>query len=248
MTRQEFSNQFDTLASSYRRFKDFDDREVLDSIEFDEYEKSLFLTKAQEELVLSLYNGRNSSLQGFEETEELRRYLSNLTEEVKLNPISTTGGKPLGIDSSSKFFTLPDDLWFITYEAVEITGKTCDHGTSMEVIPVRQDEYHRIKRNPFRGVNDRRALRLDLSDNVIEIISKYQVTEYYVRYLRKIKPIILEDLPNGLTISGLNEATDSEIHEGLHQRLLEMAVDMAMKSKIGAVSQQTQRSNNNNRE
>jgi len=69
MILEEFSNQFDVLVNSYRRFKDFDDRELLDSVEFDEYEKSLYLTKAQEELVLSLYNGRNSSLQGFEETE-----------------------------------------------------------------------------------------------------------------------------------------------------------------------------------
>jgi len=44
MTNQEFSNEFDTLVNSYRRFKDFDDREILDSIEFNEYEKSVFLT------------------------------------------------------------------------------------------------------------------------------------------------------------------------------------------------------------
>ena len=59
MAREEFSNGFDVLVNSYKRFKDFDKQELLDSIEFNEYEKSLFLTKAQEELVISLYNGRN---------------------------------------------------------------------------------------------------------------------------------------------------------------------------------------------
>lgn len=44
MTNSEFSNQFDLLVSSYRRFKDFDNQELLDSIEFDEFEKSLYLT------------------------------------------------------------------------------------------------------------------------------------------------------------------------------------------------------------
>ena len=39
MTTEEFSNEFDTLVSSYRRFKDFDNKEALDSLEFDEYEK-----------------------------------------------------------------------------------------------------------------------------------------------------------------------------------------------------------------
>ena len=51
MTLEEFSNGFDTLVNSYRRFKDFDKQEMLDSIEFDEYEKSFYLTKAQEEVV-----------------------------------------------------------------------------------------------------------------------------------------------------------------------------------------------------
>lgn len=44
MTTEEFSNEFDTLVSSYRRFKDFDNQELLDSIEFDEFEKSFYLT------------------------------------------------------------------------------------------------------------------------------------------------------------------------------------------------------------
>ena len=234
MDRHEFSNGFDTLVSSYRRFRDFDGREPLDTIEFDEYEKSLFLTKAQEELVSSLYNGRNSSLQSFEETEELRRYLSGLIEEVELSPIATSNGMPLGVDSKSKFFTLPDDLWFITYEAVGVEGHPCSGETTahtMEVVPVRQDEYHRLKKNPFRGANNRRALRLDLSENNVEIVSKYQVTSYYVRYLKKLKPIVLEDMPDGLTVRGEFKATDCELHEGLHEKILELAVDMAMKSK-----------------
>ena len=91
--------------------------------------------------------------------------------------------------------------------------------------------YHKIKKNPFRGANFRRTLRLDLSDNNVEIVSKYEVTKYYVRYLRKLKPIILVDLPNELTIGGLGVATESEIHESLHQRMLEMAVQRALQSK-----------------
>lgn len=231
MNLQELSNQFDVLVSSYRRFRDFDNKEPLDTLEFNEYEKSIFLTKAQEELVLSLYNGRNSLLQGFEETEELRRYLSNLVEEAELSPIETSDGKPLGIESNSKFFTLPENLWFITYEKALCAGETCESKASQEVYPVRQDEYQRLKKNPFRGANDRRALRLDLSEGNVEIISKFRVTSYYVRYVRKIKPIILVNLPNDLTIGGLSEATECEIHESLHQRILERAVMMALRSK-----------------
>ena len=231
MTVEEFSNQFDLLISSYRRFRDFDNKEPLDTIEFDEYEKSLYLTKAQEELVLSLYNGRNSSLQNFEETEELRRYLSNLIEEAELPPIETTSGKPLGIESNSKFFTLPENLWFITYEKALCAGESCKMKASQDVYPVRQDEYNKLKNNPFRGANGRRALRFDLSEGNVEIISKFGVTSYYLRYIRKVKPIILENLPNELKIGGVSNISECELHEALHQRILELAVQMALQSK-----------------
>lgn len=232
MTTQEFSDAFDTLVSSYRRFKDFDNKEILDSIEFNEYEKSYFLTKAQDELVIALYNGRNVSGESFESTEELRRYLSNLVKEARLQPITNTSGLVIGIGSNSKFFTLPQDLWYITYEAIDIDGARCSALSPMDVYPVTQDDYNKTKRNPFRGANDRRALRLDLSDGVIEIVCKYIVKDYYVRYLRKPKPIILVNMPNNLTIDGVGKKSECELHEALHQRILERAVTEALQSKI----------------
>ena len=122
----EFSHQFSTLLNSHALAAGYGNTDNPATIELDEYEKSLFLTNAQEEIALSLYSGRNSSLQSFEETEELRRYLSSLVCEAELDPIETSNGKPLGIDSNSKFFILPDGteepaVWFITYEAVTIT-------------------------------------------------------------------------------------------------------------------------------
>ena len=244
MNTQEFSHQFDTLLNSYAVAAGFGKADSLATIELDEYEKSLFLTNSQEEIALSLYTGRNSSGLSFEETEELRRYLSNLVCEAELSPITTTDGKPLGIESTSKFFTLPKDLWFITYESVALEKGKCESHFSMEVVPVRQDEYHKIKKNPFRGANDRRALRLDLADGVVEIVSKFPVTEYYIRYIRKLKPIILVDLTNeGLDIEGEHEVMGSDVHESLHQRILERAVELAIGSKAGASSQQTRRNN-----
>lgn len=232
MITQEFSDAFDTLVSSYRRFKDFDNKEILDSIEFNEYEKSYFLTKAQDELVIALYNGRNVSGESFESTEELRRYLSNLVKEARLQPITNTSGLVIGIGSNSKFFTLPQDLWYITYETVDIDGARCSALSPMDVYPVTQDDYNKTKRNPFRGANDRRALRLDLSDGVIEIVCKYIVKDYYVRYLRKPKPIVLVNMPNNLTIDGVGKKSECELHEALHQRILERAVTEALQSKI----------------
>lgn len=231
MKREEFSNGFDVLVSSYKRFKDFDKQELLDSVEFNEYEKSVFLTKAQEEIVLSLYNGKNPYGDTFEGTEELRRYLSNLITEKYLKPITNISGTPLGLESKSKFFTLPEDLWFITLESVVVDNGKCKAETAMKVYPVKQDEYQVIRDNPFRGANGRRALRLDLSESNVEIICKYMIAVYYIRYIKKVPPIILEDLPNDLTIEGKSEARDCILHEALHQKILERAVQIALQSK-----------------
>lgn len=231
MTVEELSNQFDVLVSSYRRFKDFDNREILDSVEFNEYEKSYFLTKAQNEIVTSLYNGRNNSGESFESTEELRRYLSNLVKEARLSPITNTSGMVLGINSSSKFFTLPKDVWFITYESAYLDDAKCGSYNPIDVVPVTQDEYNEIKNNPFRGLSDRRALRLDLSDGVVEIVCKYIVNSYYLRYLRKPKPIVLVDMPNQLTIDGEGKTSACELHEAIQQKILDRAVMEALQSK-----------------
>lgn len=239
MNNKEFSNGFDILVSSYRRFKDFDDKENLDSIEFDEYEKSYYLTKAQEELVVALYSGKNSTGDSFESNEEERRYLSNLVKQATLQPISNTSGLPLGIGSNAKYFTLPDDTWYITYEAANIDDAKCKGMSILDVYPVTQDDYNKTKRNPFRGTNERRALRLDLAEGVIEIVSDYNVTSYYVRYLRKPNPIVLKDMPNNLTIEGINGETPCELHEALHQKILERAVAEALQSKaVGSKEKQ----------
>lgn len=236
MTLEEFSNGFDTLVSSYRRFKDFDRKENLDSVEFNEYEKSYYLTKAQKDVVISLYNGLNAKGDSFESTEENRRYLSNLVGEASLKPISNSSGLLLGVGSNSKFFTLPEDLWFITYEAVNLSDIHCKALTPMDVYPVTQDDYNKTRRNPFRGANDRRALRLDLSDGVVEIVCKYSVSDYYLRYLRKPCPIVLEDLPNNITIDGTGTRSQCELHDALHGRILELAVQEALRDKLGSMA------------
>ena len=242
MLTNDFSSQFDVLLNSYAMTAGFGSTNNPGTIELDEYEKSLLLTKSQEDIAIELYSGRNSMGTSFEETEEMRRYLSRLVKEARREPITTSSNKPLGIDSNSRFFTLPPDLWFITYENVNISDGKCDSHTSMDVYPVTQDEYHKIKRNPFRGANNRRALRLDLSDGIVEIVSKYTVTEYYLRYLRKLQPIVLANLGDEQSIEGISTISECELPETLHQRILDRAVQLALQSRgIGTASQTTQR-------
>lgn len=227
MTTQEFSDSFDTLINSYSSKVSFGNQDI----GFDEYEKSLFLTKAQEEIVLSLYTGKNIGAESFESTEEMRRVLSNIIRETTLSPIEREEGHPIGYESNSRFFTLPEDLWFITSEFVSVDNFKCNKETHLRVYPTRQDEYQNIRNNPFRGLTDRRALRLDLADGVIEILCKYDVVKYYVRYIAEPYPIILSKLPNNLTINKKREEHGCDLHKSLHYKILDRAVQLALQSK-----------------
>lgn len=203
------------------------------------YEKSVFLTDAQNETAINLYNGKNILGEAFEQTEELRRYLSNLVLDAKIEPYSPNNeGELPKIDTNSKFFKLPQNtetdkykkVWFIVLENAITSNGKCGEGSYIDVVPMRYDEYSKIKKNPFRGANDRRALRFDYSEDLVEIVSKYNITYYHIRYLRKPKPIILEDLQGGLTIDGENTAMSCELPDSLHKAILMRAVELAVES------------------
>ena len=219
MTNEEFSNEFDILINN-----------INVGLEFDEYEKSVYLTKAQEEVVEGLYTGKITG-DSFEGTEQLRRYLADLVKTA----ILPCNKAPKGLSNNSVFAVLPDDLWFITYESVALNGDTpCINGKEIQVVPVTQDEYHRIKGNPFRRQNSRRALRLDVGNSMVELISDEDIRSYLVRYMSRPEPIILLDLPEELSINNVNEKTECKLNPGLHRTILEIAVNMAIKSRVSS--------------
>lgn len=240
MTTEEFSNAFDTLVSSYRRFKDYDKKEELDSIEFDEYEKSLWLTDAQNEVVVSLYTGKNAYGESFEVTEELRRYLDSLVKQEDYENTDRVSGMT-GISSSSVFYALPSDVAYILYEKLNLSGidKACLENMTADVYPVTHDEYNRIMRNPFRGPTTFRALRVDCGERVIdtvrmrlvEIISAAAFNKYTIRYLSRPEPIVLEDMPEGVTINGYGVKNECKLDSMLHDTILKHAVQLALASK-----------------
>ena len=259
MSNQEFSDSFDTLLNSYSRSAQFGEQASKADIVLDEFEKSVLLTKAQEELVIDLYTGKNAYGDSFESSEEVRRNLASLVMDAELSPETNTTNIKLG-GAHTTFYTLPDGsgekpaVWYIVYEeavlstdkekngckaSVEedkekgITGKR----SVMEVVPVTHDEYHKIKKNPFRGPNSRRALRLDLSNNMVEIICKYDVSKYCLRYITKPSPIILTDLGDNLEIRGEHIEMPCKLHESLHDKILERAVLMAIQSRGNSIKE-----------
>lgn len=222
MTTEEFSNEFDVL--------------VLHTLgvpmDFDEYEKSVFLTKAQEQLVKSYYAG-NVLKDPFETTEEARRQLSSLVKTSKLEPIGEV--THIGISEDSYFFKLPPELWYITYESANITSSNncSSNNRDMTVIPITQDQYHKAKNNPFRGPNSRQIIRLDVEGNIAELISKSPINYYIIRYVSKPTPIILTNIGDEhLTIDDKSTVTECTLHESLHRQILDVAVSMAISSRV----------------
>lgn len=222
MTNKEFSDGFSTLLNSFG---------VTPNITLDEYEKSTFLTNAQEQLIIDIYSGRNVIYgKSFEQTEEIRRYLSNLVETYETSTKVT--GK-LGLSQDSVFFEIPQDTWFITYEVAFLKDSRlgCLDGIEASVVPLPQDDLYRAKDNPFRGPSKDRVLRLDIKSDLAELISKYNVDKYLMRYISQPTPIILVDLPDGLSINGISTESECELNPVVHRAILERAVQLAIISK-----------------
>lgn len=247
MTLEQFSNEFDVLLNTASVIKPYG---FTQGIELDEYEKSVFLSHAQEELVRKTYRGQNFLRESFEETELIRRYLDKLIKQQSITSIVTV---PNGerINQNSVFFALPEDLMVITYEALIVNLQAPCSGTKeFSIIPIRQDEYSMQKDNPFRQptVKGRTngAWRLDYGNTeqrAVEIIPPKgsTVNTYILRYIRKPKPIILVDLTlNNLDIDGETSPNNSELDEIFHRQILELAVIKALQSKSLVQREQTE--------
>jgi len=101
MTTTEFSNEFDIGISSYLRKLGFSNDQI-QAVTFDEYEKSVFLTKGEGDLVIELVSGKNINADSFEKTEEIRRYLDSLVKTATI----TTKLSTAGLSASSSLYTL----------------------------------------------------------------------------------------------------------------------------------------------
>lgn len=238
MTIQEFSEQFDVLLNSSFIANDFGEQSSKIDIQLDEYEKSVFLTQAQEQLVINLYNGRNIEGLSFESAEESRRYLKELTVNVNpniepldpLDPAYTIYPDVYKVDSSAI-----SNMLFITREVAlfdinNITNpKPWQNGNNLivEVVPITQDEYNRTKRNPYKKFNEDRILRIEFG-NKWYLHSKYPISQYEVDYIRKPLPIVLysnaSDVPS---IDGETYNQTSELNPILHRTILLEAVKLA---------------------
>lgn len=221
MDVQELSNLFDTLLQPYIT------KDVLgeqNTLAFDEYEKSIFLTKAQEQIVLELY-------QELEQSEENRKYLSNLIKTGNYVPVGEQDEALINNTFKSYKVEIEDSVLFMIYEQCTLSDENnCINNKIVSVVPTIHDDLDKVLKNPFKSPNNRKVIRLDF-DNKIELISKYNISNYKVRYLKKPNPIILVKLED-LNIDKKQEVSNGETNPILHERIVQRAVQLAVQSKV----------------
>ena len=184
-----------------------------------EYEKSVFLTQAQEAVILDLYKGTSGD--AFETTEEVTRYLSSLVKTYEFDNVSTTfnitaGNKQYVVDTSAV-----ESLWFITYQSGSIT--IGENTRDVIVVPSRQDSLFKDLNNPFKCPNKNKVLAISEEGSII-LYSKYPISTFYIKYLKRPNPIVLED--SEMPVNGI-EGFEVEIPESLHNQVLYKAVQLA---------------------
>lgn len=213
MTPEEFSNQFDLHYNNITSNQ---------APGLTEYEKSVFLTKAQDEIVKNYFSPQskgNNLQQGFDDSAKRQADFSVLMDTKEQNK-ETSVSSIKKIDQRSILYKFPSDVFIVINEALFKAAVPAGEETPavpakyFQVIPLRYDEYTRLMSKPFKRPLKNQVWRLINSGSVssstytkyVEIITgpDYDTDDalkYEVRYLRRPKPIITGNL-DGLTING----------------------------------------------
>ena len=151
MTLQEFSLEFDILYNNITSNS---------APPLNEYEKSVFLTMAQLEIVKELYSGRNQLGLAVETNEEVRQYLNSLIKESNEIPFPSYI-EDYGTYKKYSLTTLNrNDYIAILREWIEAKDSVTKTRKEIPIYPATQDTILNILNNPFRGVSTKRAIKV----------------------------------------------------------------------------------------
>lgn len=231
MTTQEFSNEFDVLYNNIMSNQ---------APGLDEYEKSVFLTKAQLEILKNYFNPKGNKYgQGFDENAKRQIDFSTLITVAK-PPQYTPDGSYVKFDDRSQLYKMPQDILLMLNE----TGINTVDGVKrlISIIPMNYEEYARLMSKPWKQPLKNQGWRLFQStsgvDFISEVVIKYNssLTDYKIRYVKRPKPIILANLADeysNVSIEGINTITECELDPILHPEILQRAVELAKSAYTG---------------
>lgn len=220
MSVEEMDNMFDVLYNNITSNQ---------APGLNAYEKSVFLTKGQDEILKNYFNPKskgNNTQEGFDGSVKRQVDFSMLTSVETKN--SGFENPLFDIRENTKSVGLPSKLMFAINEVVEVTRN--NKQVILQVIPIKFDEYSRLMCKPYKRPLKYQAWRLtnNSTSNKADIVigPSDTLTKYTIRYVRRPNPIIVSDL-DGLTIENKSTATECELDPILHEEILQRAVELA---------------------
>ena len=228
MTNQEFSNEFDVLYNNIMSNQ---------APGLDEYEKSVFLTKAQNEILKNYFNPKGNKYQeGFDGSPKRQIDFSSLVR-VSEPTIISSDSSYIKMDNRSKLYTIPTDILFIVNETAKLTSGSSSRYLS--IVPISFEEYNRLMSKPYKCPLKNQGWRLLQYSNkgVAEVIVVGgTLSEYKIRYIKRPKPIILANLDetySNVSIDGETSVSECELDPILHPEILQRAVELAKAAYTG---------------
>lgn len=228
MTNQEFSNEFDVLYNNIMSNQ---------APGLDEYEKSVFLTKAQSEILKNYFNPKGNKYQeGFDDSAKRQIDFSSLVRVAEPTIISSDSSY-IKMDDRSKLYTIPTDILFIVNETAKLTSGS--NSRCLSIVPISFEEYNRLMSKPYKCPLKNQGWRLLQYSNkgVAEVIVVGgTLSEYKIRYIKRPKPIILANLDetySNVSIDGETSVSECELDPILHPEILQRAVELAKAAYTG---------------
>lgn len=221
MSTEEFELQFDVLYNNISSNQ---------APELNDYEKSVFLTKAQEELIKNYFSGHTTKHQTALDDSIKRQADFGLLEIWKLSERQDSD-PPFAY--GAKVYEYPEDIFLTVNEQLIVTDKEKGE-IPYTIMPISYGEYSRLMAKPYKYPPKYTAWRLFTkgTDGAkrAELICKAKGDySYTIRYLRFPEPIILGNIEDeyGVTIHGKGIKQTCKLPEELHEEILQRAVELA---------------------
>ena len=202
-------------------------------------EASIILTKAQWYYVLQRINPKsNRNMEGFEETEIRIQELSSLVKDSAnaIPPISKLpDNQQIGTLPGETLWAIPVDCMLPIYEGCTTNTKQCGTTSTYNrimTIPISHDEYNLNFSNPYKKpwTDGTEGIIWRLEHGIKTVIDtksrerkihgiitdgSFQVTDYYMRYIKYPKDIVIGNSP-----------VNCELDPISHQSICDIAVKL----------------------
>lgn len=248
MTVNEFNIQFDVLYNNITSNQ---------APGLNEYEKSVFLTKAQSEIVKNYFlASHNVKQEGYMDSPKREHDFSSIIVTKTLNEPATSGDKYYYNNSKCVLFDIPSNVFMVLNEQLIEENKV------YTIVSIEYSEFSKLMKKPYKLPLKGQAWKMNHYDVRREKIEGYHENVYYnqaefignftdvtkviyqIRYIKTLQPIILADIGQyNVTIRGkeypydaAGESIEEEdyntkspcmLPEELHEEILQRAVEIA---------------------